>query len=309
MGPERTSEINFDKIPPHDSHAKAMLIVANFSKISRGNWFLFSREDQDYLPMTGLAEPTRSSFRGKKSGLYEKVDTIFQATDNPTRGVILQILHKVSEFYGIGSAPIVTSHIQRPEEDSIFEAEIPKKSFFGKSNWQTDNQHKFSKLGDALPQFPKAHFVFLRGAIIVSHPDRRYCLPVGPRSAGRKEHFCLVIANDHFTGGLDTCALIPSKVLQERIFKSCYTAASVKDSIYPDDLTNPGFCVESLIKDARESYVLPSLRLTNISPLFGGLSSAYPYGSEPFYSFEPDIHNVWKDGLGRVHHAYLVRRR
>jgi hypothetical protein len=182
--------------------------------------------------------------------------------------------------------------------------------FFKKLIKDGSYARSYEKYGDALAQFESSTFVFLRGAILVQNPSDDYLLPVGPASPSQNyEKYALFLANDHFTGGYELAALLPIKVLYRYIRPSLHDRNPRPDDPAPVDISVPGFNLASLVQ-ACERAQLPAIMLANLSTVFGGNAAGYPKGSHPFYWWEPAREaagNLWRDALGRVHHAWYVR--
>jgi len=182
--------------------------------------------------------------------------------------------------------------------------------FFQKLTRDGSYARSYENYGEALAQFESSTFVFLRGAILVYNPSDDYLLPVGPASPSQHyEKYALFLANDHFTGGYELAALLPIKVLYRYIMPSLQDLNPAPDEALPVDISVPGFNLASLV-DACERAQLPAIMLGNLSTVFGGNVAGYPKGSEPFYWWEPArerASNIWRDALGRVHHAWYVR--
>lgn len=170
-------------------------------------------------------------------------------------------------------------------------------------NWYREAYRPY---GRALEQLPKASYLLSRfcHGIFIDAPE--YYLPVGEASGGRRELYGLLLANNHFTGSLDLAGLFPTRILRRKLLAACQDVRSERDDPGCDDITAPGFNLESLAREC-ESLGLPALRLANISVAFGGAVAAYPRGSAPFYEWEaasPREHSIWQDRMGRTHHAW-----
>ncbi len=186
----------------------------------------------------------------------------------------------------------------------------PEKLFFDELLTDGTYARGYEHYGRALDQFPDATFLFLRGAIIVCHSSEEYRLPVGPALPfQRYERYALFLANDHFSGCSELAALLPIKVLQNYLMPSLQDLAPGPGAARPKDISMPGFNLVTLVQ-ACEQAGLPAIMLANISTVFGGSVAGYPKNSEPFYGWEPEREKaglMWRDALGRVHHAWYVR--
>ena len=162
------------------------------------------------------------------------------------------------------------------------------KLFFSNKRSKKAYEGSFATYGKAFEQFPDTTFFFMRGGIVVFHRGPEYRLPIASDvdEHGRykqTEPYCLCIANDHFTGGLELAALLPAKIVQRYIMPAIqFDGARPEPGSHPD-LAQPGFNLDSLAKRSLEAG-LPPLMLANISTGFGGMVAAYPKGSEPYYS-------------------------
>jgi len=164
----------------------------------------------------------------------------------------------------------------------------------------------YSAYGRALSEFSDVSFCFLRNAIIAHHPSQEYQLPVGDLNAGLREPYALYIENDHFSGGYDLAALVPWRILREKI------APCLKhpEGLAPTrDVSQPGFNLVSLSKEG-DRQGTPVVMLANISTIFGGSVAGYPKGSLPFFSWERGTEQVdpWNfDILGRLHYLWYLK--
>ena len=188
------------------------------------------------------------------------------------------------------------------------------KLFFSNKRSKKAYEGSFATYGKAFEQFPDTTFFFMRGGFVVFHRGPEYRLPIASDvdEHGRykqTEPYCLYIANDHFTGGLELAALLPAKIVQRYIMPAIqFDGARPEPGSHPD-LARPGFNLDSLAKRSLEAG-LPPLMLANISTGFGGMVAAYPKGSAPYYSWEPELDKaslIWRDARKRVHHAWYVR--
>lgn len=186
--------------------------------------------------------------------------------------------------------------------------------FFGGKKSLKAYQESFGSYGKALEQFQDTAYFFLRGGIIVFHRGEEYRLPVAQEKDERGDYaktepYCLYIANDHFTGGIDLAALLPAKIIQRHLMPAIHFDEIPGGDEPAHDLSQPGFNLDSLALQATQMG-LPALMLANISTGFGGMVAAYPKGAAPYYSWEPGLDKAgtsWRDGRKRVHHAWYVR--
>jgi hypothetical protein len=186
--------------------------------------------------------------------------------------------------------------------------------FFGGKKSLKAYQESFATYGKAFEQFQDTTYFFMRGGIVVFHRGEEYRLPVASdRNAeghfSKTEPYCLYIANDHFTGGIELAALLPARIVQRHLMPAIHFDDGLTGETPQLDLSQPGFNLDSLVQASTESGV-PPLLLANISTGFGGLVAAYPKGSAPYYTWEEGLDKVgtmWRDGRKRVHHAWYVR--
>jgi hypothetical protein len=191
-------------------------------------------------------------------------------------------------------------YLSNPRMEQLFFSKLLKDGTYARS---------YAHYGKALEQFPDATFFFLRGGIVVYHPALDYCLPVGSAApTQRKERFTLFLANNHFSGGYELAGLFPISVLKNYLMPSVQPLAPTLDDPTPRDISLPGFNFTTLV-EACEKAGLPAIMLANISTVFGGSVAGYPKNSEPFYGWEPErdkAGSLWRDALGRVHHAWYL---
>jgi hypothetical protein len=188
------------------------------------------------------------------------------------------------------------------------------KLFFSTKKSKKAYEDSFGTYGKAFEQLRDTTFFFMRGGIVVFHRDPEYRLPISGETDEtgkykKTEPYCLYIANDHFTGGLDLAALLPAKIVQRYIMPAIQFDDVQSSPGSHSDLAQPGFNLDSLAKLSLEAG-LPPLMIANISTGFGGMVAAYPKGSAPYYSWEPDLDKaslIWRDARKRVHHAWYVR--
>ena len=167
----------------------------------------------------------------------------------------------------------------------------------------------YQAYGNAFEQLPKVGYLASRLAHVVFCDAPQYWLPVSEEQDGRKELYCALLANDHFTGSFDLAGLFPLKLVRRHIISSLEELQANEEDADVRDVCDPGFNIESLTRDC-ERAGLPALDLANISVAFGGAVAAYPRGSAPYYSWEPTLpvtSTLWTDARGRVHHAWRAR--
>ena len=231
----------------------------------------------------------------------------FSAEARRIRGEDSSLLAKFGEASFEEAWRMKASNInQTPGSGLLLASPRMDRLFFGGRQGAAWYKEAYGSYGGAVEQFSGVSIVAMRAGWIVFHGAPQYSLPVEKVSGGRMEPYCLFLANNHFTGGLELSALLPVRIVRRHIMSSLEEFRPACDDPGVLDACVPGFNLESLAQESKAAG-LPPLMLANLSVAFGGAVAAYPKGSAPYYEWEPakeDATDLWQDALGRVHHAW-----
>ncbi len=153
---------------------------------------------------------------------------------------------------------------------------------------------------ETLDNFSKTKFIFTRGFVVITNPDKKYIL-------NGTHYSYFVVNNHHHNKGCDTAYLVPTEILEKKLKGTTIPFMDyVGVSKNHKDINEAGLQLDDLVKDANEKG-LQVLNLGWGSNFSGGLCNAYPLDSKPYFKWEKKLRGKHtKDFWGRVHKSHIT---
>ncbi len=148
-------------------------------------------------------------------------------------------------------------------------------------------------------------FTFLRGMVVITNTKDKYCLP-------DRNHqmipYSLVIYNDHFhNNGYDIAFLVPSKILLDKMKPTLFSIYDTDaPATIPQNINDVPLDIESLRKEAHDMNA--SILSLGSSSNIAGLSNAWEPNRRPYWAWEAEKNQDWRDLDGHKHKWFAMAR-
>ena len=184
-----------------------------------------------------------------------------------------------------------------PGRGIYFNGAQEEKLFFADQRYKSAFHH----FGSAKEDFGELSLGLLRGGYVIGGVGPRWDLRIDDKLV----KYAVFIPNDHLDGRYEHMYGIPVSRCRDLV----RARFDVDEGVTPStaNLADSSFFGSAF---AAQRGHPPTLTLSNISTVFGGLCQAYPFGAGSLFGWErtpPTATLYWHDAKDRVHYGWMLR--